>query len=173
MPKNMRYKLVAFLALLLTACTQQVADQESYLPRYTGNDLWTINGVRPGMTLDEARKTHGNPTRSFGKPPTDHSWESTSWRTLSVTVDAHDRIVHVFGNALMAGDKTILSGSISDADIKAVLGPGEVSRSTQAGSFVMPTPGKVVGTHHRYRNGNVTFGFSLSKEQGLQSITAD
>lgn len=172
-PEIIKHNIIVFVALLLSACMQQASDQESYLPRYTGTDLWTINGARPGMMLDEVRKTHGNPTRSFGKPPTGHAWESTSWRTLSVTVDAHDRIVQVSGNALMAGDKTILSGSISDADVKAVLGTGDVSRSTQPGSFVIPTPGKVVGTHHIYRNGNVTFGFSLTKEQGLRDITAD
>lgn len=169
----MKPKLVPLVALLLSACMQQATDQESYLPRYTGNDLWTINGVRPGMTLDEVRQKHGEPTRSFGNPPTGYAWESTSWRTLSVTVDGHGRIVQVSGNALMAGDQTILSGSISDADVRAVLGAGDVASSTQPGSFVIPTPGKVVGTHHRYRNGTVTFGFSLTKGQGLQGITAE
>ena len=169
----MKHYLIALTAFLLSACMQQASDQESHLPRYTGNYLWTINGARPDMTLDEVRKIHGNPTRSFGNPPTSHSWESTSWRTLSVTVDASERIVQVSGNALMAGDKTILSGSISDADVKAVLGTGELSRSTQPGSFVIQTPGKVVGSHHRYRNGDVTFGFSLTKEQGLRDITAE
>ena len=169
----MKRKLPPLAVLLLAACMQQATDQESYLPRYTGNTPWTINGARPGMTLDELRQKHGEPTRSFGTPPTNYSWESTSWRTLSVSVDANGRIVQVSGNALMAGDQTILSGSVSDADVKAVLGAGDVSSSTQPGSFVIPTPGKVVGTHHRYRNGNVTFGFSLTKEQGLRDITAE
>jgi hypothetical protein len=169
----MKHHLI-FLSLLgLAGCMQQATDQESYLPRYTGNAPWTINGARPGMTLDEVRQTPGEPTRSVGTPPTSYSWESTSWRTLFVTVDANGRVVQVSGNALMAGDQTILSGSVSDADVKAVLGDGDVTRSTQPGSFVIPTPGKVVGTHHRYRNGNVTFGFSLTKEQGLRDITAE
>jgi hypothetical protein len=172
-PDIMKRKLLPLAVLLLAACMQQATDQESYLPRYTGNAPWTINGARPGMTLDELRQKHGEPTRSFGTPPTSYSWESTSWRTLSVTVDANGRIVQVSGNALMAGDQTILSGSVSDADVKAVLGAGDISKSTQAGSFVIPTPGKVVGSHHSYRNGNVTFGFSLTKEQGLRGITAE
>jgi hypothetical protein len=172
-PLIMKRNLI-FLSLLgLAGCMQQAGDQESYLPRYTGSAPWTINGARPGMTLDEVRQKRGEPTRFFGTPPTSYSWESTSWRTLSVTVDANGRIVQVSGNALMAGDQTILSGSVSDADVKAVLGAGDVTSSTQPGSFVIPTSGKVVGTHHRYRNGNVTFAFSLTKEQGLRSITAD
>lgn len=63
----------------------------------------------------------------------------------------------------MAGDQTILSGSVRDADVKAVLGAGDVTNSTQSGSFVVPTQGKVVGTHHRYRNGNVTSAFWVRK----------
>ena len=172
-PRLMKRHLIFFSLLGLAGCLQQATDQESYLPRYTGNAPWTINGARPGMTLDELRRRQGEPTRSFGQPPTSYAWESTSWRTLFVTVDANGRIVQVSGNALMAGDQTILSGSISDADVKAVLGAGDISKSTQAGSFVIPTPGKVVGTHHRYRNGNVTFDFSLTKEQGLRDITAE
>jgi hypothetical protein len=173
LPPFSPFKCVALLVVLLSACTKNVTDQESYLPRYTGNELWTINGVRPGMTMDEVMKKHGDPTRSFGKPPTSYSWQSTSWRTLFVTVDVKGNIVQVSGNALMAGEKTILSGSVSAADVKAVLGPGDVSTSKQSGSFVIPTPGKVVGTHHSYRNGNVMFGFSLTQEQGLQNITAE
>ena len=167
-------RLVPLLALsLLAACMRQATEPESFLQRYTGNEPWTINGARPGMTLDDVRQFHGEPTRSSGTPPTGYSWESTSWRTLSVTVDMNGRIVQVAGNALMAGDKTILSGSVSEADVKAVLGPGVEARSVQPGSFVVPTPGKVVGTHHRYRDGNVSFGISLSKEQGIVGITAE
>ena len=169
----MKHKIVVLAVALLSACMQQATDQDSYQPRYTGNALWTINGARPGMTLDEVRQQHGEPSRSFGKPPTDYAWETTSSRKLFVTVDANGRIVQVGGNALMAGDKTLLGEGVSDADINAVLGAGAVSNTTQPGSFVIPTPGKVVGTYHRYRNGNVTFGFSVSKEQGLRGITAD
>ena len=59
------------------------------------------------------------------------------------------------------------------APVTAVLGKSDAKSMTQPGSFVLPTPGKNVGTQHVYRNGDVRFRLIVMKRGGLTGITAE
>lgn len=163
---------VLFFALLVAACAREADDVDSTYTRYTGTAAWTIDGTRPGMTLDELKRRKGEPDGFSGSPPSSIYWGSPS-NGLTVNVDAKGRINEVWGTTLKAGDETLLSAGVNDADVTAVLGKSDAKSMTQPGSFVLPTPGKNVGTQHVYRNGDVRFRLIVMKRGGLTGITAE
>ncbi|MEQ1519001.1 MAG: hypothetical protein ABL931_21185 [Usitatibacteraceae bacterium] len=171
---KLKLLLFALLAFLVAGCMRESDDEESVYLRYKGNAPWTVTGVRPGMTLDELKKKRGEPSRTSGEPPNSFSWGGFSgWDQLTVETDSSGRITEVWGQRLMAGDQTLVSSGSTEADIKAVLGKGNIISMTQPGSFVLPTPGKKIGAKHYYRNGDVSFKLIVMKDQGITGIVAE
>jgi len=166
----MRTTILLLLCLLILAgCIREAAEPESHYKRYTGTAPWTIEGARPGMTLDELKQRHGKPSGAHGNPPNSFSWQSPR---LNVSVDADGRVKEVWGNSLQVGGQTIVAAGLNDTDINAILGKGTSKSMSQPGSFVLPSPGKHIGNEHVYHNGDVSFRFIVMKDRGLTGIVA-
>ena len=171
---NTKLLLSLIPPLLGAGCMRQVTDTELTYPRYTGTAPWTIAGIRPGMTLEEVKKIKGEPARSLDNPPLDFQWvRSNSNGEFTVKVDAHGRITTVYGDALSAGDHTLVGSGASEEEVKALLGQGESKAMKSTGSFVIATPGKLLGAEHLYHNGDTTFRVIVMKDAGLTGVVAE
>ncbi|MDI1318959.1 MAG: hypothetical protein PSW75_02040, partial [bacterium] len=127
---------------LLPACYREATDSAS-APRYTGTAPWTVDGVRPGQTLDEARKILGEPSETRGS----RSARVVHWsdKETMVTINAANVVVEIWGHSLKAGGQTVVGPGLSEAEVTQTLGSGKSARTSVQGSGVISFGAKTTG----------------------------
>jgi len=160
---------------LAVGCRREVTDANAtQYPPNVGAAVWTLAGVRPGMTLEAVKQFKGEPSKSFGHPPDEFRWDrSASGGELSVKVDREGVIIEAIGDAISVSNSVVLTTLASDEEVQAVLGTG-TSKKIMGGSgaFVIALPAKQLGTQYEYNNGDVVFDVTVMKDQGLTGIVA-
>lgn len=152
--------------LVLTACFREASDATASIsnrPRYTGNDPWTIDGVRPGQPFEEVKKLFGEPREIRGNNgPRTAFWAQNN---LAVTIGPDDRVTEVMGSSLKAGGRTIVQSGSIEAEVVQVLGPGKVQKGYRPkGSGVISLGREHTGTTLIYENGGVQFELQVFGE---------
>lgn len=162
------FALAAFFLLLSFVFELAPARESSDLDqfqRYTGNDPWTLGGVRPGDSLAAHEARLGPPEPSGGGTPGGVlRWSRPE--ELSLVADPLAGVVEVFGQTLKAGGKTLVYPGLSQAEVERILGRGKVTRSTRpTGSGVISIGSKEVARILTYDNGGVRFEITLEEDQ--------
>jgi hypothetical protein len=149
------------VTLSTPACYREANDttHSSVYPRYTGTAPWSIDGVRPGQTLDEIKRLRGDPAQALA-PATSRSptfrWPAP--RATFVTFDAAGRAIDITGTTLVAEGRTLLDTAAESAAVEPVLGRGRVATHSQpSGSGVISLGSKVTGRTVAYENHGALF----------------
>ncbi|MES2694728.1 MAG: hypothetical protein V4773_14740 [Verrucomicrobiota bacterium] len=153
---------LAIAALALAGCYREASDATASrtLPRYSGNEPWSIDGVRLGQSYAEVHALLGEPVQSrdsMGKRTV--RWDR---RDTYVTFDAADRAVEVMGSSVQAGGKIIVSSGASEAEVVQILGPGKVQKSTSPkGGGIISIGSEHTGTTVIYERDGARFELSV------------
>ena len=153
---------------MLSACYREVTDA-SAAAHSTDTAPWTVDGVRPGQTLDDAKQIFGEP-REF-RASMGVRIAHWSNRETMVTLNAANEIVEVWGRSLHAGGQTLIGRGASEAEVTQSLGPGKSTRLSSPGSGVISFGSKTTGHIFTYQNGGVSFEITV-KEQATQHVRA-
>jgi len=168
----MRCRLaLATLAVALAACGRTVTEDDLTYRRYAGDEAWTVEGIRPGQSLADAKALHGEPARTLpGGGVTTHQWQVPD--NFQVIVDADGRIREVLGRTVKAGRSQLAGPGMTPDQVKRVLGPGDFSKQRSPSGYVIQLgPGRVTGESARYANGDARFEISFG-EGGLRWVVA-
>jgi hypothetical protein len=169
----------SFILLLIlglaVGCRREVTDANAtHYPPHVGGAVWTLAGVRPGMTLETAKQLKGAPSKTFGNPPDEFSWDrSAAGGELTVKVDKDGTISEASGEAISVSNSVVLTTLASDEEVQAVLGTGTNQKIMGgSGAFVIALPAKQLGTQYEYHNGDVVFEVTVMKDRGLTGVVA-
>ena len=144
--------------LMLSGCFKQATDETfaRARPRFTSTEPWTIDGVRPGQTFEEAKRLLGEPReiRGHAGPRTAFWAERDTW----VTFNQAGRVTEVMGSTVKAGDQIIISSGAREAEVVQILGPGRVQESSRPkGNGVISLGSVHTGTTLIYDRDGVRF----------------
>jgi len=163
MPVLSRLTALLLLAgsLALAGCYREVSDESArQLPRYTGNDPWTLDGLRPGVTFAEVTAQLGEPRRVVESSGT-RTGEWNYGQTM-VTFGRDGRAFELFGSAIKAGDRTLVSVGAPETELVQVLGEGATTKARRPkGSGVIALGSEHTHTLHVYENAGVRFEVSV------------
>lgn len=154
----MRLAATVLALLALAGCYREATDASAarVLPRYTGNEPWTIDGVRPGQDFEAVKQLLGEPLEVRQHPGGSYGkwgpWE------IFVSFDPAGRVTEVMGTSVQAGGKVLVAGGASEAEVTQVLGPGRVQKSSRPkGSGVISLGREHVGTTLIYDRDGLRF----------------
>lgn len=159
--------LVGGLAVM-AGCYREATDSTG-VSRYTGTAPWTIDGIRPGQSLDDARRLLGEPRdirESMGQRVV--RWSSSE---TIVTTNTAGEILEIWGRSLSAGGQSLVQTGLSEAQVAQVLGRGKSTRLSTPSGFVISFGSKTTGHIFTYRNDGVTFEITV-KEDSVQHVRA-
>lgn len=158
---------LALLFLLMSVAMEfvpvrEASDLDQY-QRYEGTEPWAVAKVRPGDALSAHLPRLGAPDQD--RPSSSgRGVEWTSPSDLKLTLNKDGEIFDVWGRSLTAGQTTLISTGLSQAEVERILGPGKVQRSTQPGSGVISLGSREVGRTLSYENGGVRFEITLEED---------
>lgn len=161
MSAPLRLAVLLLGILALAGCYREVTDESARaLPRYTGDAPWTLDGLRAGATFEEVRAKLGEP-RAVREYNGARSGEWNYGQTL-VTFGPDGRAFEIFGSAIKAGDRTLVSVGAPETELEQVLGAGETAKARRpTGSGVISFGSEHTHTLHVYENGGVRFEVSV------------
>ncbi|RXK55237.1 hypothetical protein ESB00_04895 [Oleiharenicola lentus] len=165
---------LALAALLLAGCYREVTDESAMArrPRYTGTSPWTVDGVRPGDRYTAIRERLGEPRDD--RPGSSGRIATWNYGQLTVAFDREDRATEVMGQSIRAGNDTVITTGIPEAEVVQVLGHGETQKTSRpTGSGVIAIGRTHTHTTHLYENGGVRFEVSVKfPEDSVANIWA-
>jgi hypothetical protein len=151
--------------LMLAGCFKQATDETPARSRarFTGTEPWTIDGVRPGQNFEEVKQLLGEPREIRG-----HTGPRTAFwagRNTAVTFDQAGLVTEVMGSTVAAGDQTLFRAGATEAEVTAILGPGEIQKSTRPkGGGIISLGREHTGTALIYDRDGVRFEFPVFGE---------
>lgn len=158
LPLFFRFSCLLGGLALLPACYREATDSAA-APRYTGTAPWTVDGVRPGQTLDDAKKILGEP-REFRKSGSLRIAHWSDHETM-VTLNVTDQVTEVWGRSLKADGRTLIGPGLGEDEVTQTLGRGKTTRTSVQGSGVISFGAKTTGHIFTYDNGGVAFEITV------------
>lgn len=154
--------LVACLLLLSIGvrCSMRTVTDETGAPSYArSTGPWSVEGVRLGQSLPEVKALLGEPSKQI----TDRGRAVYFWKTrggeTSVSFDAKERVVEIFGQSLSTVDrKPMLWSNQSESEVVQILGEGRMKKQYRPkGSGVISLGRELVGISHEYTDDNARY----------------
>jgi len=161
--------LAVALALSTSACYQRVVTGDPVEPRSEGP--WSVEGIRIGMTWEEARDVLGPSLETIGSDGRTHRWGPP--KEVHVTFNVHGRAVDIVGNSLLdLTGRTVVWSGAEDEQVVQALGEGRVTRHYRpSGSGVISLGRELAGSSREYTDDVAQYTVSIGPA-GVGSIRA-
>lgn len=163
----MRLVCAAVSVLVLSACSREVSEPESFYRSYAGTAPLRVRGLWPGQSEDQVVALLGPPDRRNAAGGQVESLQWSRFRDLVATVDTRTRrVTEVLGNQLDADGEAVVSSGMSEADVRAVLGEPASSkgRYQPSGSGVISLGRKRAGGTLTYRRDGTALEITLNDD---------